>query len=46
MEVVSVKKLPYFIFKRIIKNPGISKEKKKQLMNERYFQDKYNFRCL
>ena len=46
MKVVSVKKLPYFIFKRIIKNPAISIEKKKQLMNERYLNDKFNFRCL
>ena len=46
MKFVPIKKLPYDIFKEMMNDPGISKEKKKQLMNERYLNDKYNFRCL
>jgi len=46
MEVVSVKKLPYFIFKRIIKNPGISINEKRILWYERYYKEEFNFRCL
>ena len=46
MKFVPINKLPYDIFKEMMNDPGISKAKKKQMMEERYLKDEFNFRCL
>ena len=46
MKFVPINKLPYDIFKEMMNDPGISIHEKRQLHYQRYYKDKYNFRCL